>query len=98
MSYPPFRNHSATSYKATGRIKYVSYWENEIRELDEALKTVRADNLTKLHDDLDLYSEIRRLFDGIADTLRDMNALTPDEHEGSGFEAMIGRIRAQLAV
>jgi GTPase SAR1 family protein len=88
----------ANIYKATGRVKYVHHWENEIRELDEALKTVRGDNLTKLQEDLNTYSEIRRLFDGIADTLRDMNALTPDQHEGSGFEELIRRIRAQLGV
>ena len=88
----------ANIYKATGRIKYVRYWEDEIQELDEALKTVRGDNLTKLQEDLNVYSEIRRLFDGIADTLRDMNALTPDQHEGSGFEELILRIRSQLSV
>jgi len=86
----------ANVYKATGRIRYVSYWENEIRELDEALKTVRGDNLTKLQEDLNVYAEIRRLFDGIADTLRDMNALTPGEHEGSGFEELIRRVQSQL--
>ena len=88
----------ANIYKATGRVQYVGYWENEISELDKALKTVRADNLTKLHEDLDLYSEIRRVFDGIADTLRDMNALTPDQHQGSGFDELIRRIRAQIGV
>ena len=88
----------ANIYKATGRIRYVQYWEEEIRELDEALKTVRGDNLTKLQEDLNIYAEIRRLFDGIADTLRDMNALTLDQHEGSGFEDLIRRIRAQLGV
>lgn len=88
----------ANIYKATGRVGYLQHWESEIGLLDGALKTVRADNLTKLHEDLDLYSEIRRLFDGIADTLRDMNALTPDAHEGSGFDEMISRIRLQLGV
>ena len=88
----------ANIYKATGRVKYVRYWEDEIQELDEALKTVRGDNLTKLQEDLNIYSEIRRLFDGIADTLRDMNALTPDQHEGTGFEELIRRVRAQLGV
>jgi hypothetical protein len=86
----------ANVYKATGRIRYVRHWEDEIRELDEALKTVRGDNLTKLQEDLNVYAEIRRLFDGIADTLRDMNALTPGQHEGSGFEELIRRIRRQL--
>lgn len=88
----------ANIYKATGRVKYVRYWEDQIQELDEALKTVRGDNLTKLQEDLNLYSEIRRLFDDITNTLRDMNALTPDQHEESGFEELIRRIRAQLAV
>jgi GTPase SAR1 family protein len=88
----------ANIYKATGRIRYVKHWEDEIRELDEALKTVRGDNLTKLQEDLNCYAEIRRLFDGITDTLRDMNALTPDQHEGSGFEELIHRIQAHLGV
>jgi Leucine-rich repeat (LRR) protein len=88
----------ANIYKATGRVRYVRYWEDQIQELDEALKTVRGDNLTKLQDDLNVYADIRRLFDGIADTLRDMNALTPDQHEGSGFDELIRRIRAQLGV
>lgn len=88
----------ANIYKATGRIRYVRYWEDQIQELDEALKTVRGDNLTKLQEDLNVYAEIRRLFDGIADTLRDMNALTPDQHEGSGFDELIRRMRAQLGV
>lgn len=86
----------ANVYKATGRICYVRHWEDEIKELDEALKTVRGDNLTNLQEDLNLYTEIRRLFDGIAETLRDMNALTPGQHEGSGFEQLIRRIRGQL--
>jgi len=85
-------------YKATGRIRYVRYWEKQIQELDEALKTVRGDNLVKLQEDLNVYAEIRRLFDDIAGTLRDMNALTPDQHEGSGFDELIRRIRAQLGV
>jgi GTPase SAR1 family protein len=88
----------ANIYKATGRVKYVRYWEDEIQELDEALKTVRGDNLTKLQEDLNIYSEIRRLFDGIANTLRDMNALTPDQQEKSDFEELIPRIRSQLSV
>ena len=86
----------ANIYKATGRVRYVRHWEDQIQELDEALKTVRGDNLTKLQEDLNVYAEIRRLFDGIADMLRDMNALTPDQHEGSGFDELIGRIQAQL--
>ncbi len=88
----------ANVYKAAGRVGYVGYWEAQRRELDEALKTVPGDNLTELQADLNVYAEIRRLFDGIAGTLRDMNALTPDQHEGTGFDELIRRIRAQLGV
>ena len=86
----------ANIYKATGRAEYVRHWEVETRKLDKALKKVRGDNLTKLQEDLNVYAEIRRLFDGIADTLRDMNALTPGQHEGTGFAELIRRIRAQV--
>jgi internalin A len=79
-------------YAATGRIRYVRFWEEQGRILDEALKTVRGDNLVKLQEDLNLYAEIRRLFDDISGTLRDMNALTASEHEQSGFEEIIRRI------
>jgi internalin A len=88
----------ANVYKAAGRVGYVRYWEEQRRELDDALKTVPGDNLTELQADLNVYAEIRRLFDGIAGTLRDMNALTPDQHEGTGFDELIGRIQAQLGV
>jgi hypothetical protein len=64
--------------------------------LDEGLKKVRGDHLANLQEDLTLYSDIRRMFDTITGTLRDMNALTPDQHEGSGFEELIRRIRAQV--
>ena len=87
----------ANIYKATGRIRYVKHWEDEIHELDEALKSVRGDNLNNLQEDLNFYSEIRRLFDRITDTLRDMNALTPEQHEGAGFDELIRRIKSQLA-
>jgi internalin A len=88
----------ANIYKAVGRVEYVRHWEDEIQKLDAALKGVRGDNLTNLQEDLNIYAEIRQLFDGITNTLRDMNALTPDQHEGSGFDELIRRIRAQLGV
>jgi internalin A len=83
-------------YKATGRVQYVQHWEKEIQTLDEALKTVSGANLTKLQDDLNLYAEIRRLFDGIVDTLRDFNALTADQQRASDFEELTELIRKQL--
>jgi hypothetical protein len=67
-----------------------------MNELDGALKEVRGDSLTNLQSDLNLYADIRRMFDDIAGRLRDMNALSPDQHEGSGFTELIRQIRAQV--
>jgi Leucine-rich repeat (LRR) protein len=86
----------ADIYDAIGRVGYVSYWGERFRKLDEALKSVRGDNLRNLQEDLNLYDDIRRLVDGITGTLRDMNALTSDQHAGSGFDELVRRIRAQL--
>lgn len=87
----------ANIYRAVGRIKYVQHWENEIKELDEALKTVRSDNLVKLQENLNIYSKIRGMFDDIAETLRDMNALTTEQHQDSDFDQLIKKIQAKLA-
>lgn len=92
----PIMLQDANLYRATGIVNYVNYWESEIRELDEALKTLRQDNLKNLHENLNLYTEIRRLFDDIVGTLRDMNALSPDQHMDSQFDVLIQRIRAQI--
>ena len=86
----------ANIYKAPGRAQYVRHWEEQIRELDEALKTVRGDSLTNLQAELTLYADIRRMFDSITGILRDMNALTPDQHAGSGFDELVRQIRAQV--
>ena len=94
----PILLSDAKILKISDSIDYAEYWEKEFLKLDKKIKKLRGDNLTKVRETLDLYSEIRRLFDGITDTLRDMNALTPDQHEGSNFEELIRRIRAQLGV
>lgn len=88
----------ANIYNALGRVEYVRHWEEQIHKFDTALRGVRGDNLTNLQEELNVYAEIRQLFDGISNTLRDMNALTPDQHEGSNFDELIRRIRAQLGV
>ena len=88
----------ANIYKPISRVRYIKYWDEQKQELAEALKSVSGDNLTNLQAELNTYSEIRRLFDGIADTLKDMNALTPTQHEDSAFDELIRRVRAQLGI
>ena len=86
----------ADIYRPQGRANYIQHWENLVRELDQALKPLQGHSLIKLQEDLNDYAEIRRMFDGLADTLRDMNALTPKQHKDSGFADLVQRISSQL--
>lgn len=87
----------ANLYDAIEPVRYAGYWEERIQKLDGALKKVHSANMTDSHAALDLWVEIRQLFNSIAGTLRDMNALTPEQHEGTGFEELIRRVLAQTS-
>ncbi|MGW3123835.1 WD40 domain-containing protein [Streptomyces sp. NPDC001107] len=78
------------------RIQYVRYWEEQIRELDEALRSVSAANLHGFREDMDLYTEIRAQLPRLADILRDMNALTPELHRASAFSELFESVMARL--
>ncbi|MEU6373515.1 TIR domain-containing protein [Streptomyces sp. NPDC046909] len=78
------------------RVAYVRYWEEQIRELDEALKSVSAAHLHGFREDMDLYTEIRAQLPRLADVLRDMNALTPDQHRAAGFSVIFEAVMARL--
>lgn len=94
----PIVLQDANIYKAINRIKYIKHWEDQIAELDAAIKTVNAANLQGILDDINLYTQIRATISRLADTLKDMNTLTPEMHENSNFsqliEALTERVRA----
>jgi hypothetical protein len=87
----------ANIYKSTERIKYVQYWEQQIQELDEAMKSVGSAKLQGFREDIDLYTDIRNTIAGLTDTLKDMNALSPEEHRQSGFAALIEAVERKMA-
>lgn len=84
--------------RAAACVDYVAHWEQEIAALDASLRRVRGDNLKKLQAKLTEYTEYRRLFDDVSDTLRDMNALTPDEHAATGYAELLAAVRRQLGM
>jgi hypothetical protein len=86
----------AQIYRSVTRIKYIQHWENEIQELDEALKGVGAANLQGFREDIDQYTEIRNTIAKLINLLKDMNTLTPDIHSQSDFEALLNAIEDRL--
>ncbi|MCG3208355.1 MAG: hypothetical protein FOGNACKC_01959 [Anaerolineae bacterium] len=86
----------AKIYKPINRIKYIDYWESQIRELDEAMKSVGSANLQGIREGIDLYTEIRTTIAKLTTILTDMNALTPDMHRASGFRKLIESIEEKI--
>lgn len=82
----------AKIYKPQDRLKYVKYWEQEIEELDLALKSVSAANIEVFREDIDLYYEIRQYLPRLANILKDMNNLTAKIHAESDFDDLIQAI------
>jgi len=86
----------ANIFAASGILDYVKFWENKKRELDSKLKDVGGENLAEVYRELDLYAEIRASFSRIADILRDMNALSVEEHLTTSFQEIASQIEARL--
>lgn len=88
---------SAGIYEPVERLRYVQYWEQKQKELDEALKSVSAANLHGFREEIDLYTEIRERLPKLTDVLKDMNTLTPETHRESNFEELYTAVMEKLA-
>lgn len=86
----------AKIYKPKDRIRYVQYWEQEIYDLDQQIRSVSSANLEGFREDIDLYNEIRQYLPRLTNILKDMNTLTVQIHSESGFEALCEEIQKKL--
>jgi internalin A len=85
-------------YKAVDRLTYIEHWENEIEQLNTAMKKVKVmSNVKGIAKDLDKYARIRANIDQLTDLLSDMNTLTPNIHAASGFSTLIQCIELELS-
>jgi small GTP-binding protein len=86
----------ARIYKAMDRIRYVQYWEKQLKDLDKAIRSVSATNLDGFREDIDLYAEIRANLPRLTDILKDMNTLTSTIHRDEEFQTLFDAIMAKL--
>jgi hypothetical protein len=87
----------ADIYNPVNRIKYIKYWEDKLKELDEAMKSVSSANLQGMREEIDSYDEIRDNISNLTFFLKDMNTLTPEMHENSNFSSLISALEKRLA-
>jgi len=87
----------ADIYNPVNRIKYIKHWEEKLKELDEAMRSVSSANLQGVRDEIDSYDEIRDNVSNLTFFLKDMNTLTPEMHENSNFASLINALEKRLA-
>lgn len=86
----------ADIYRPVNRIKYVQHWEQEIKALDEAMKTVSSANLQGFREEIDSYQTIRNTISELVFILKDMNTLTPDMHRDGDFEVIFNEVQRRF--
>ena len=87
----------ADIYNPVNRIKYIKHWEDKVKELDEAMRSVSAANLQGMREEIDSYDEIRDNISNLTFFLKDMNTLTPEMHENSNFVSLIATLEKRIA-
>lgn len=86
----------ADIYNPVNRIKYIKHWEDKIKELDSAMKSVSSANLQGITDEMNSYDDIRDNISNLTFFLKDMNTLTPEMHENSNFSGIISGLEKRL--
>src|SRR5215208_2859984 len=84
-------------YNPVNRIKYIKYWEDKLKELDEAMRSVSSANLQGMREETDSYDEIRDNISNLTFFLKDMNTLTAEMHENSNFASLLVTLEKRLA-
>ncbi|MEP0713569.1 toll/interleukin-1 receptor domain-containing protein [Algoriphagus sp.] len=88
----------AAIYKSTGIISYLKYWEDQIDELNEAIKKLDSFADTQgIRDDIDLYTDIRGAIAKLAATFRNMNTLTVAEMRSQDFAPLLKVLGKRVA-
>ncbi len=86
----------ANIYDPVKRLEYVKFWDAKRLELAEAVKSLTPANLQGVRDDMDLYDRIRDTISALSTILKDMNTLTPEMHQDSGFSQLYEAIERRL--
>lgn len=86
----------ADIYRPIKQLQYIKFWEDQIRELKEFLKTVDPTNLQGIYEQLNLYDRIRDNISRLTNILSDMNSLMPDMHRESDFDSLYTAIEKRM--
>jgi GTPase SAR1 family protein len=86
----------ANIYDVLGRLDYIKYWDEQMRDLDSKFKSI-GENLSGIREEVDRMARIRSTIASIVDILSDMNAYVPNPQQESGLQELIESLEARLA-
>ncbi len=86
----------ADIYDPVRRIAYVKHWEDQLKALDEAMRSVSAANLQGVREEIDSYDAIRDHVARLTFLLKDMNTLSPEVHENTNFSSLIASLERRM--
>ncbi len=79
-------------HRAIDRIPYISFWQEETKNLEQALGTVDIKNIGPSHQELLDYADFSRIIDKLQFMIADMNHLSEEEHLKADFSSLIERV------
>lgn len=88
----------ADIYDSLGMIRYLKYWDQKIKELNQSVKEL--ENLAdtrKIQEDINLFTDIRGAFDDLAAKLSNMNVLTLELMRSKKYEPLLSALKTKLS-
>jgi hypothetical protein len=82
--------------KAADRIKYVHYWQKEVKELESVIKKGALTHIQGIMNDLNFYSEISAKMDSITGILKNINALSLQLMQVNNYAPLVERLVRQI--
>ena len=89
---------SAKIHKAADRVEYVSFWEKEIKFVEDKLKEKKLSQLQMVFNKLNLYTEIEKHIIQLSDIIKNINAFSLKAHREEKYADLIKSIAKQVKI
>ncbi len=82
----------ANIFEPIPKLKYLEYWQDKRKELDDAIRKLGPEAIPVIGDDYKIYKKIFDNYGELANILKDINSLTPEMHLADNFSTLIDAV------
>ncbi|QJB29897.1 TIR domain-containing protein [Chitinophaga oryzae] len=90
----PIRHENAKFFKTSDRLAYVSYWNSQVKDIEEQLKSIEATSAIDEIKKLKIAKNISQEINSFLSTLSDMITNTIEEQEEVSYKGIIDYIKS----